>query len=86
MGRTWSWHIVGPHGATTTLALPTLPFDGRFDYNPAATDSAAFVELTGARLPGGYDAIRANAFGSLTAIAPATPGSLAIETIFVPTL
>jgi hypothetical protein len=85
LGHTWSWHLVGPRAATPSLALPTLPFDGQFDYNPAATDAAAFVELTSAHVPGGYDAIRATAFGSLTGIT--TPaGSLAIETVFVPAM
>jgi hypothetical protein len=86
-GHSWAWHVVAPRGTAPALALPALPFDGHFDYNPAAADSVAIPELTEARVPGGYDAARAAGFGDLARIAqPATPGSLTVETLAVPTL
>jgi hypothetical protein len=51
-----------------------------------ASDAVAFVELTSATVPGGYDAIRAHAFGSLDGVTPSQPGTLTIESVFVPSL
>ena len=79
----WAWHVVAPRGAGPGIALPTLPFDGHFDYNPAATDAAAFGELVLAHVPGGYDAARGTAFGDLSRPTGMT-GALTIETLFAP--
>jgi hypothetical protein len=46
----------------------------------------AFPELTSARIPGGYDGARSHGFADLTGVTPTTPGTLVIESIFVPTL
>ena len=55
-GRSWAWHVAAPHA--TTVALPTLPTDF-YDFSIAATDSSRLVQLVSAKVPGGYDAVRA---------------------------
>ena len=52
----WTWHLVAPHG--TSLPLPHIPA-GATDFNPIPTDGADIAELTVAKVPGGYDAVRA---------------------------
>jgi len=58
LAQTWIWEIVAPH-TTTSIAFPVLPApDDRF--NALGTDNTNVNELTTAKVPGGYDAIRAN--------------------------
>lgn len=58
--KTWSWEIAAPY-SDGSLVLPALPADSA-TLNPAAGDTATGNEVTTAKLPGGYDAIRARAF------------------------
>ena len=85
-GHAWHWQVVAPRGTgAPSLALPNIPFDGLFDYNPAAGDAVSIDQLTTAQVPGGYDAARPNALGALDhAFDPTAPGTLVIETV-VPT-
>jgi hypothetical protein len=56
----WNWEIVAAHGTATGIALPLLPVpEDRF--NAVAGDLINVSQLTTAQVPGGYDAIRANA-------------------------
>jgi hypothetical protein len=76
----WSWDIVVPY-ATTTFTLPTLPTEIA-DLNFQATDSVAINELITAKVPGGYDAVRADILSSNPAqlVAGAT-GRIVVETM-----
>ena len=58
----WSWDIVVPF-ATTMFTLPTLPTEIA-DLNFMATDTVNINELTTAKVPGGYDAVRAEILSS----------------------
>ncbi len=58
----WSWDIVVPF-ATTTVTLPTLPTEIA-DLNFMATDTVNLNELITAKVPGGYDAVRAEILSS----------------------
>jgi hypothetical protein len=58
----WSWDIVVPFTATT-FTLPTLPTDIA-DLNFMATDTVNVNELITAKVPGGYDAVRAEILSS----------------------
>lgn len=53
----WEWSIVVPY-ASTTFTLPLLPTDIA-QFNFTATDNANVNELITAKVPGGYDAVRA---------------------------
>ena len=53
--QSWDWEIVAPAGSS--VVLPVLP-DGS-PFNPQAGDTTSFY-VTSAKLPGGYDGIRAN--------------------------
>ena len=54
------WNMVAPHTAASTR-FPTLPV-GALDYNPDADDVVDPTSVALMKFPGGYDAIRANAF------------------------
>jgi hypothetical protein len=56
----WTWEIVVPYSGTA-VAYPVLPGPDA-KYNPvAATDSVELDRVLTAKVPGGYDAIRATA-------------------------
>jgi len=52
----WRWRVVAPYAQA--VVLPVLP-TALAAYNILATDSATVDELTTAKVPGGYDAVRA---------------------------
>ena len=54
----WDWSIVVPY-SSTTFTLPTLPAEIA-DLNFMATDTVNIFELITAKVPGGYDAVRAD--------------------------
>jgi hypothetical protein len=56
--RSWRWTIAAPRSATS-ITLPVLPTD-IFDFNIAAGDNVLVASLVTAKVPGGYDAVRAN--------------------------
>lgn len=58
----WSWAVVLPY-ASTTFTLPTLPTEIA-QFNFEATDTVNLDELTTAKVPGGYDAVRADILSS----------------------
>jgi hypothetical protein len=78
--RQWTWDIVAPHGATG-IAYPVLP-TGADAYNALTDDSIILDGVKLAKVPGGYDTIRAGALGgSILVGATATAqGSIAYET------
>ncbi len=51
----WRWRIVAPYA--TTIALPVLPA-AVSEYNIVEGDNPSVEELTTAKVPGGYDAVR----------------------------
>ena len=53
--QSWRWTVVAPGG--TQAVMPVLPASSTF--NPVAGDFASFDVRTG-KVPGGYDAVRAN--------------------------
>ncbi|NVB78978.1 MAG: hypothetical protein HOV81_11320 [Kofleriaceae bacterium] len=55
----WRVWIAAPAG--TSIALPTLPTDVA-DFNIAATDEVFITNVNLGKVPGGYDAVRANIF------------------------
>lgn len=57
--RYWSWELVAPYDGTS-LTLPPLPGDAA-TYNVIDGDGVNPSELLTARVPGGYDAVRAAA-------------------------
>lgn len=60
--RQWEWKLAAVHPATTAIKLPRLPTDV-FDWNPGPDDNTPVaLEVSGAKLPGGYDAVRARVF------------------------
>jgi hypothetical protein len=55
--RVWNWRIAAPYTAGK-VQFPTLPID---TYTPTENDFRAVFKLINAKVPGGYDAVRANA-------------------------
>lgn len=84
--RNWHWRIAGPY-APGEIRFPVLPTDV-FDFNPGANE-ADVSELVIAKLPGGYDAVRARVhdvaeLGRLTAfVAGATGRVVVVELSFL---
>lgn len=56
----WHWEIVAPYAAGS-ITYPTLPTDV-FDWTPLASDEISPDSVRSAKVPGGYDAVRARAF------------------------
>lgn len=56
----WRWEIVGP--SATSVTLPVLPGELAM-FNPVASDTV-FHEVEIAKVPGGYDAVRAHALSA----------------------
>ncbi len=59
----WTWEIAAPYSAAT-LKLPVLPADGAA-FNPATGDTSNIFITASAKVPGGYDAVRANLLSDL---------------------
>jgi len=53
--RRWNWRIAAPYTAAQ-VKFPELPID---TYTPIANDSVVVLNLINAKVPGGYDAVRA---------------------------
>jgi hypothetical protein len=62
--RRWEWVIVAPY-TRGEIVLPRLPTDIA-DWTPAAGDTVHAEEVTNAKVPGGYDAVRARALDSVS--------------------
>jgi hypothetical protein len=60
----WKWRIVAPYA--TTVTLPVLPASAA-QYNITSDDTPVVQELTTAKVPGGYDAVRARLHSVRTA-------------------
>lgn len=58
----WSWQIIGPH-TDTALHFPTLPTDVA-DFNIAEGDTTGLEGVAILKVPGGYDAVRADFFST----------------------
>jgi hypothetical protein len=56
--RYWQWQIAAPSSGTIVV-LPVLPGDAAV-YNATAADISQIGDFATAKVPGGYDAIRAN--------------------------
>jgi hypothetical protein len=79
----WSWDIVVPFSATT-FTLPTLPTDIA-DLNFMATDTVSVDQLITAKVPGGYDAVRAEILSSTPdQFATGPSGRIVFETMDFP--
>jgi hypothetical protein len=76
----WYWQIAAPHA--TTLTMPALPTD-LYDFTITPTDSFDASQLMLAKVPGGYDAVRAYAFSMTgpTSVAKGASGSAAVEEV-----
>jgi hypothetical protein len=74
--RGWSWEIAAPHTAAS-IPFPKLPTDV-FDFNVAATDTTLILALVTVKMPGGWDAARANvlSISSPTDLIAGTTGTL----------
>lgn len=81
----WDWSIVVPY-ATTTFTLPVLPTEIA-ELNFVATDDVNIDDLVTAKVPGGYDAVRATILSSsLDQYATGASGRIVYETMdFAPT-
>ena len=77
----WNWDVAAPH-TTASVALPVLPApDDQF--NPAAADPANVSDVLTAKVPGGYDAIRATVLSlsssNLESLVVGSSGRVVIE-------
>jgi hypothetical protein len=77
----WQWTIVGPAG--TSAVFPVLPGDSEFNLRDG--DSGGF-DVRVAKVPGGYDAVRANilATQSLADLAIGTSGRAVVAVLTGP--
>ena len=57
-GLSWNWSITVPYGAASTFTLPALA-TGIDQYNFVAGDTGDTTQLLTAKVPGGYDKVRA---------------------------
>lgn len=79
-----TWQLIGPHAAGATT-FPTIPV-GAVDFNFDADDVVGVSDLVLARVAGGYEAIRANAFvldaivhdGEVAGLATTATGSVSL--------
>ncbi len=55
----WTWQMFG--AASTSMTLPTVPTDVA-DFNITATDTSSVLTAVSAKVPGGWDALRATVF------------------------
>lgn len=80
--RFWSWDLVAPYDGTS-LTLPPLPAEAA-TYNVVDGDSVTPWELLTARVPGGYDAVRAHALddgGPTGPLAGQASGQIVLEAL-----
>lgn len=80
----WDWSIVVPYGSTT-FTLPLLPAEIA-QYNFVPTDAVNVDDLITAKVPGGYDAVRAtilSSSGPLDYVTSAT-GRIVLEGVDFP--
>lgn len=77
----WDWQIVMPY-SSTTFTLPALA-TGIDQFNLIATDTADVRELITAKVPGGYDAVRAEILSSTgpETFAAGATGRIVFETL-----
>lgn len=59
--RSWDWQLVAPYAPGGELTYPTLPTDVA-SWAPTASDNVTVEGLTNIKVPGGYDALRGQAF------------------------
>ena len=79
----WRWRIVAPYA--TTVALPVLPA-AVGEYNIVDDDFPTVDQLTTAKVPGGYDAVRARLHslsnpGQLEGLVTGATGRIVYETL-----
>jgi hypothetical protein len=58
LSHDWVWTLAAPRGTASTGVYPRIP-TAVFDFNTTATDSSDVRELINVKVPGGYDAVRA---------------------------
>lgn len=80
----WEWNVVAPYGGAS-IPMPTLPTDIA-DFAVTASD---FTDINGVALgkvPGGYDAVRANLFNvdGIESFATSATGSMTVAQWFQP--
>jgi hypothetical protein len=86
----WIWRVVAPYAkdpsGSVRVPYPRLPTN-YYDFNPKAGDLTLLDRLVTMKVPGGYDAARANAFASdiPTDVVGAT-GRIVYEELFSPPL
>lgn len=74
----WRWQIVGPHTGNS-VTYPVLPGDAA-QFNPVDSDAAGHDRLYVAKVPGGYDAVRASYFrGELQGLMAKPSGRVVYE-------
>lgn len=85
-GLGFVWNIAAPYSGAT-IAMPTLPTDVA-DFTITETDSTEFFGVALGKVPGGYDAVRANVFNANgpEAFAVGASGSMTIEVWNMPRL
>jgi hypothetical protein len=81
--RRWSWAIAAPYTPTGELIFPTLPTDVA-DWTPAPNDFVTAQGLMNAKVPGGYDAVRAHVLDAVVAadLASAAGRTVTVDTQF----
>jgi hypothetical protein len=84
-GRAWTWSIVAPRVEAPIVALPRFP-PGGFDFTPQAGDAIDVDELLIARVPHGYDGVRAHGFDDVQRYVTGPSGRLVVETLYSPPL
>jgi hypothetical protein len=62
--RQWLWHLVAPYAPGGEQTYPTLPTDVA-SWAPSVTDNVTVQGLGHLKVPGGYDALRGQAFSIL---------------------
>jgi hypothetical protein len=60
--HTWRWRITAPH-TNASFQFPALPTTG-YDFNMVTGDSVSYDQLDLAKVPGGYDSVRAGLLSS----------------------
>jgi hypothetical protein len=84
-GKSWTWAIVAPRSAGTSVTFPKFP-PGGYDYTPQAGDSIYVDDLLIASVPLGYDGVRAHGFDNVQAYVTGPTGRLVVETLYSPLL
>jgi len=87
LSHDWVWTLAAPRVTASTAVYPKIPTDV-FDFNTTATDSSDVRELINAKVPGGYDAVRAQIMNidptNPAAIALGATGHAVVETVAPP--